>query len=1172
MINLHPGKFLILFLSCFAFTTFTEAQDLRLNEVMSANTQTLFDEDGEASDWLELFNYGTDTLDLDGYRLSDSKTDTFWIFPSFKLAPQGAVLVFASEKDRKSPPYHWSTFIDLGDTWHYLVPASEPSGTWRQAGFDDQSWSIGESGFGFADGDDNTMVDETTSIFIRKSFSITSATNIGQVLLHVDYDDAFVAYLNGVEVARANITTVGPPKFDDFADNPDHEAQMYTGGNPSVFEIDPESLITGENLLAIQVHNASATSTDLTLIPFLSIGTHEPTGDDYSASLDVPAGTFHSDFKISSEGEVLYLKNPDGSLIDSIAFESIPGDVSYGRELSDPDVWSHFDLPTPGQPNTSEGKNGTSAPVLFSREGGFYNQNLSLSLSAGANAQIFYTLDGSKPTSQSTRFQGSIQLTKTTVVRAIAIESGVLASLPVTQTFLIRSDHKLPVVSISTDPENLWDETTGIHAMGPNASSDFPYFGANFWMNWERPIHIELYEPNGDQAFSVDAGVEIFGGWSRGNSQKSLAIHFRNQYGTNELEYPIFENYEIDKFSSLVLRTSGNDWNRTMFRDAFCTSLFHPAVDKQAYRPAVLYINGEYWGIQNIREKINEDFLASHHDVDPDDLNLMDASAEGIVEGSSDNYYDLIRFMEVNSLAIQSNFDYIASEIDVANYMHYFVGNILIDNQDWPGNNTKWWKANGDTTKWRWIAYDTDYSTGIYDNSRYAYNTINFALAANGPNWPNPPWSTFIFRKLMLNPGFKQDFINAMADQLNTNFQPAHMNAVIDRMADTIEDEIDNHMIRWGSSLSTWHSNVNSLREFSDNRATYMKTHIQSTFKTGPTHILTLDVKDQSEGGIHLNTLSLDQFPWSGEYFEGNAVEITAVPKPGYRFVRWEGDLESINPQVSIDLQTATSLKAVFELADEEITSLVINEVNYNSDKDFDSDDWIEIYNNGSSSIDLAGWHLTDDDPEHKYLLPTEELAPGAYLVVCRDMEKFEDVYPGTTTIAGNTDFGWSSDGDCVKLSNSDGVITDEVCYTNVDPWPELADGKGYSMALLAPNFNNSLASNWYAEANNGSPGVANDSPLATTAYSGKSILLYPNPVNNQLTIELTPSSSPETTVVVYNQQGTVVATLLDRFPLEEQTRFVWDLPQDLGPGLYILEKRTSDKSQVYRFVVIDEK
>lgn len=423
----------------------------------------------------------------------------------------------------------------------------------------------------------------------------------------------------------------------------------------------------------------------------------------------------------------------------------------------------------------------------------------------------------------------------------------------------------------------------------------------------------------------------------------------------------------------------------------------------------------------------------------------------------------------------------------------------------------------------------------------------------------------------MLNPGFKQDFINAMADQLNTNFQPDHMNAVIDRMSETIEDEIDNHMTRWGSSISNWRTHVTNLRTFSDNRATYMKAHIQNTFKTGPAHVLTLEVSNPSEGGIQLNTLLLDQFPWSGEYFQGNAVEVTAIPKPGFKFVRWEGAVESSEVDVTLDLQAASTLKAIFEPADEEITSIVINEVNYNSDKDFDSDDWIELYNNSSSSMDLTGWFLTDDDPTHSYILPSEELAAGAYLVICRDLEKFEAIHPGITTTTGNTDFGWSSEGDCVRLHNPDGLLTDEVCYTNTAPWPELPDGKGYSLALLAPNFNNSLPQSWYAEAGNGSPGAANDSPLGA-APAAKSILLYPNPVKNQLTIELKPTAFPETSVVVYNQQGAVVATLLDRYLLKEPIRFVWDLPKELVPGVYFLEKRTPEKSEVLRFIVIDEK
>ena len=152
--------------------------------------------------------------------------------------------------------------------------------------------------------------------------------------------------------------------------------------------------------------------------------------------------------------------------------------------------------------------------------------------------------------------------------------------------------------------------------MGPNASNDFPYFGANFWEDWERPIHFEIVDPNRG-GYAADAGVKVFGGWSRAFPQKSLSFFSRSYLGPSSFEYSFFPNSDINDYEAFVLRNSGNDWESTVLRDGFTTSLTENLnIDHQQYRPAVLYINGDFWGIQNLREKINEHFIASNHNID----------------------------------------------------------------------------------------------------------------------------------------------------------------------------------------------------------------------------------------------------------------------------------------------------------------------------------------------------------------------------------------------------------------------------------------------------------------------------------------------------------------------------------------------------------------------------
>ena len=170
------------------------------------------------------------------------------------------------------------------------------------------------------------------------------------------------------------------------------------------------------------------------------------------------------------------------------------------------------------------------------------------------------------------------------MIRAASFKNGWLKSPIKTSTFILDNEsHDFPTIFLSTAPENFFDYYTGIYVMGPNASSDFPHFGANFWQDWERPVYIEILEPDGTY-FESPAGAKIFGGWSRGQAQKSLSIFARGEYGAREFDYPLFPDLDIDSYQSFVLRNSGNDWNFTMLRDWYMTGIFKSIdIDFQAY-------------------------------------------------------------------------------------------------------------------------------------------------------------------------------------------------------------------------------------------------------------------------------------------------------------------------------------------------------------------------------------------------------------------------------------------------------------------------------------------------------------------------------------------------------------------------------------------------------------
>ena len=522
-----------------ALPVITKAQSIVINEVMPANSITLSDEDGEFSDWIELYNHGADTIQLKNYGLSD--VDSIfpkWYFPELVLNPSDFLVVYASGKERSAPPVYWQTIIDWGDEWKYLVPTQEPSADWNSLEFNDQEWSTGKSGFGYGDNDDSTLIPITMSVYIRKNFQISDTSNLISSILHMDYDDSFVAYLNGEEIARGNIGIPGiPPVFNQGADNYDHEALIYRGLPPESFRIDSlrQLIKEGENVLAIQVHNHSLGSSDMSAIPFLSVGTNINPGTGYPVPpiLPVSSPLLHTNFRLNSVGETVFLFDTSGLIIDTVAFSQMHTDISKGPFPDGSGSLFYFMEATPGESNQTKTYSSISGKPNFSIPGGLYTTSLNVYLTGQeTDDTIYYTTNGSDPIVHSQKYTGPIQINTTTVLRARIIEHDKIPGQIVSQSYLVNIQNTLPVISLSTTPENLWDFYDGMYVMGPNASHDFPHFGANFWQDWEKPVHIELFEPDGTIGFSIDAGVKIFGGWSRGLPQKSLSIFARSNMDT----------------------------------------------------------------------------------------------------------------------------------------------------------------------------------------------------------------------------------------------------------------------------------------------------------------------------------------------------------------------------------------------------------------------------------------------------------------------------------------------------------------------------------------------------------------------------------------------------------------------------------------------------------------
>lgn len=1062
-----------------------------INEYCSSSTSFL-DEYGDNSDWIELYNASSADVDLHGWHLSDKASNlTKWTFPSYVLKPGAYLLVYASGKDLyecfDGDEVYYNPLVEATDNFAYAIGSSSIAKDWYKADYDDSKWTVGKGGFGYNSSYAATEVPSgTISVFVRTKFSISDLNAIRELHLNLDYDDGFVVYINGREVARVNLGEEGDITPYD-ATTPDYVNPLLANGSPLAhFNLSKhiDCLVEGENTLAIQIHNINESSGDLLLYPFLTVGSTVKSGKQPSELIGLQSKSeakyFHTNFSISADGEPIFLVNPSGKIVCQTDSTVVPNDVSRGLLPDGNGKWRFFAEPTPGVANTTKSySSARTNEITFSLTGGLQTGKQTLTMSSAAGTPIYYTTDGSVPTAKSKLYEEGIPISKTMVVRAISYSNDFLPGQPATRSFIF-PDHKitLPVMSLVSDPYNLYDYNYGIFVEGPNAEEADPHYGANYWQDWERPIHIEYYLPDGQNVITQDAGIKITGNYSRMNAQKPLAIHARKSYGKSRFDYQFFSSKNISSFKSLNLRNSGNDFGNTHIRDAMITSLVSKNnIDVQAYQPVVVYINGQYWGIMNLRERLGAHYLEENYSfVEADKVDYI-KNRDEVKEGSYDHYQAMLDFLRLNKLDDESNYQYIKTQMDIDEYIEYMVTEIYCKNTDWPGNNIKYWRPQTIDGRWRWMLFDTDFGFGIWSSEDYSYDMISFCLASNSSGYANASWATFLLRSLVRNESFKRDLINRFADRLNYEFLPKNVNNLIDSLNDNIADEIKYHLKRWNQSESYRNDRLNVMRTFAEERPNYLRAHISKHLLAGSEVKITLDANDSKAGYIQLNSLTLKSFPWSGIYFSEVPVSLRAVARPGYKFARWvDGDNQTVDTHagIKVTLSKAMRYTAVFEPTNDAYNSVVINEINYKSADDFDAKDWIELYNTTAAAINISGWKISGENVAEAFTIPVGTIIPPyGYLVACANRNKLVSLNPSLQNVIGNFAFRLSSY-DKVQLFDSEDNLIDEVEY-NSKTWAD-ADGNGYTLALTDPFADNIARKLWRANDLHGTPGAQNGS------------------------------------------------------------------------------------------------
>lgn len=706
--------------------------------------------------------------------------------------------------------------------------------------------------------------------------------------------------------------------------------------------------------------------------------------------------------------------------------------------------------------------------ISFSETGGKYNEAIELTLSGGGEGKIFYTTDGTRPSMSSELYKTPIKIKETTVVRA-TVYLGSQRGRIYTETYFIKEETNYPIVSIAIAPEILFDKTTGWFNPGPNAEPEHPFLGANFWSRNEVGANVEIFETNGKRVFNSRAGIRLFGGMSRVFPQKSLAIACREAYGESRIRHQIFPDKKQDSYKHLVLRNAGSDWGKTHARDAIITGLLEDVdVSKQAYRPALVFINGMYWGIYNIREKINRHYLEYEFGVNRDSLDLIEHE-RSIKVGGIEHYDKLKEFMATNDMSLAENYEYVKTQMDVDNFMIHHVIQIYSDNQD-GGGNIKFWRPQTPDGRWRWILYDTDWGFGLQDEAAYKNNSLAFHTAVDGPSWPNPPWSTFMLRRLLENKEFRDNFILKFSDYINTIFDADNVIEHINKNQLYLKPEIKRHVERWDLDYRNWLKHGERMREFARQRPDYMRNFLNERFKVGD--LVSVQIKINEGGYINLNNnIDFKRAKMKGQYFNNQPITIRAIPERGYEFSHWEGVGAVVKERLlKLELdKNAYTLKAVFVPSTTDYAGkVVINEISANNSR---SGDWIEIYNDTEEAVDLTDWILRDS--KHDFIIPSGKIKPKGYVILCQSKNAFKKVFPDTRNVIGDFSFGLNKFTETLELYSVDNAQIDKVLY-------ELSDIEStFTLSLRNPEEDNSMLTSWEVMMGVGTPGDVNPTYIA---------------------------------------------------------------------------------------------
>ncbi|MCW3071800.1 MAG: hypothetical protein JWO44_1690 [Bacteroidetes bacterium] len=718
--------------------------------------------------------------------------------------------------------------------------------------------------------------------------------NLKNYLQHVSF--AFVICLFAVkssaqvtinEYSGANVSTV----TDNFGDTPDW----------------------------LEIYNSSAASVSLAGY-YLSDKISNPTKWAIPAGVSVPANGFlliwcsgrntvsgtnvHAGFSLTqTKPEAIVFSNPSGGFIDSMTINPSQANHSRGRTTNGGPVWGVFTTPTPGASNTSPKLDYATAPAM-NVEAGFYPGAQTVTISSpDPGISIYYTTNGFVPTTSSTLYTGPVSISSTKVLRARAFSSNpaVPASFVKSNTYFINATHTIPVVSI------FGDQTMTLL----NGTQIYPETG------------LEYFDETKAIVAETDGEANEHGNDSWSYSQRGFDYVSKDEFGYNYgLNYKVFSNKARKSFQRIIFKAAANDnypfeSGGAHIRDSYAHTLAQRGnlnLDARTWKPSIVYVNGQYWGVYDTREKVDDsdftDYYYNQNDPNVEFLQTWGGTWEAYAPspGTATADWNSIRnYITSNNMAVQANYDYVDSIFNTKSFVDYFVFNSWLVTMDWLNWNTAWWRGMdpaGDKKKWRYTLWDLDAIMGHYVNYTGIPDESSQADPCNVETLPDPGGQghTQILNALMANPGFKQYYEARYIDLMNTSLSCDFALPLYDSMIAVIQPEMTGQVTKWGGSFSAWQANAQRFRDSIDARCTALTQGLIDCYNlTGP-YAITYDVSPAGAGEIKINSITPANYIYTGNYFGGIVTKLKATASSSaYVFDHWQMDNHTPSPGTNSD-------------------------------------------------------------------------------------------------------------------------------------------------------------------------------------------------------------------------------------------------------------------------------